>query len=59
MGRSGSSRFPSMAASTTGTAIIRMGNQFSRISPTAILPNAPATIIILVREKMVKKVLKR
>jgi len=48
-----------MAASTTGTAIIRMGNQFSRISPTAILPNAPATIIILVREKMVKKVLKR
>ena len=51
--------FRNRNARTTGTAIIRMGNQLSRISPTAMSPKAPATMAILVREKSVRKVLNR
>ena len=46
-------------AAPTGRIIIIMGNQLSKISPAAISPKAPATMAILVMEKMVKKVLKR
>ena len=46
-------------AKTTGMAIMRIGNQLIRISPTAMSPKAPATMVILVREKRVRKVLNR
>ena len=51
--------FRPRAARTTGRAIIRMGNQFKMISVVAMPPKAPATMPILVREKMVRKVLNR
>ena len=39
--------------------IIRIGNQLMRISVTAMSPKAPATMVILVRENRVRKVLNR
>ena len=56
---SGIRRRRKTTASPKGTAIMAMGNQLSRISPTAMSPKAPATSPILVREKAVRKVLNR
>ena len=56
-GRARITRLRRRMESTAGIAISTMGNQFTTISQTAMSPKAPATMAILVMEKMVKKVL--